>query len=478
MDSEQKKPIADRLWDFLASVKLAIVIFAFIAVTSIIGTVLEQQGDPRENIQILAKLFGESLAPALYSVAEALGFTDMYRSWWFTGLLIIFAVNLVICSIDRLPRIWKIIREPMGPLPKEQLRTLPLSREMTVKAKLDATKDALSSALKKARLHATGLKDADGFSFFAQSGKYSRLGVFMTHFSILVIMIGAVIGVRFGFKAFLNLPEGAISNVAFSGNDRDIPLGFDIRCDNFRVDFWGASDMPKEYRSWLTIIKDGKEVMRKSIAVNEPLTFEGVTFYQSSYGIVPGSLGQGMFIFNVVSKDGSRSTVNLKMGDSVRIPGTSVSATIVDFSPALRFDQHGHPMTYANQMVNPAALMEFSENGANSFRGWVLMRRPETWQLRDGSRVEFLDYWGVEFTGLQVRKDPGVWIVYVGCIAMSIGLIIAFFMSHRRLWIKLVEEKNATRVIVGGIANKNRAAFERKIDGLLSALRKQIEGGK
>jgi cytochrome c biogenesis protein len=475
---EKHKSVTDKIWDFLASVKLAIIIFAFIALTSVIGTVLEQKGDPENNLEILTKLFGESLAPTLFTVSEKLGFTDMYHSWWFTGFLVLFSVNLVICSIDRLPRIWQLIREPMGPLTEETLRKFVVRREFTLKGTPDTVKDSVTSALKKVRIHAAEIKEEKGYSFCSQQGRYSRLGVFLTHFSILIILIGALIGIRFGFKAHLNLPEGAVSNLAFSSGDREVPIGFEIRCDNFNVDFYGKSDMPKEYRSWLTVFQDGKEILKKSIAVNDPLTYRGITFYQSSYGIVPNSLGQGIFIFNTVTQDGKTTTINPRLGETFQIPGTAMSARVIDFSPALRLDEHGHAVTYANQMSNPAALIQFSEGGKNTFSGWILKRHPETWQLPDGSRFEFIDYWGVEFTGLQVRKDPGVWVVYFGCIAMSLGLFIAFFMSHRKLWIKLLEEKNMTRVIIGGTANKNRGAFEHRIDKIVSVLSKQQEGGK
>jgi cytochrome c biogenesis protein len=107
-----------------------------------------------------------------------------------------------------------------------------------------------------------------------------------------------------------------------------------------------------------------------------------------------------------------------------------------------------------------------------------LKRHPETWQLPDGNKIEFLDLWGVEYTGLQVRKDPGVWVVYLGCIAMSLGLLIAFFMSHRKIWIRIAEDKNNSKVIIGATANKNRAAFERKIDKIISGLTKKQEGVK
>jgi cytochrome c biogenesis protein len=479
LEHQKNKTITDKIWDFLSSVKLAIVIFALISLTSIIGTILEQKGDPETNLEILTRLFGKSLAPTLFTVSEKLGFMDMYHSWWFTGLLVLFSVNLVICSLDRLPRIWKLVREPIGPLPEENLRKFVISREITIKGRPDTVKDTVASALRKARFHAGEVQEEKDWMFYAQRGKYSRLGVFITHFSILIILIGAMIGIRFGFKGYLNLPEGAVSNVALSATDREVPFGFEIRCDNFDVDFYGRSDMPKEYRSWLTVIKNGREILRKSIAVNDPLTYEGITFYQSSYGIVPGSLGQGIFVFNTISRDGKSATVNPRLGDSFQVSGTALTAKIIDFSPALRIDEHGHATTYANQMSNPAVFIEFSEGGKNPFSGWILKRHPETWQLPDGSRVEFIDYWGVEFTGLQVRKDPGVWVVYFGCISMSLGLFIALFMSHRKIWVKLVEEeKNNIRVIIGATSNKNRAAFERKIDKMISVLSKKREGEK
>jgi cytochrome c biogenesis protein len=183
----------------------------------------------------------------------------------------------------------------------------------------------------------------------------------------------------------------------------------------------------------------------------------------------------GFFIIRVISKDGKAFDLKLRLGDTFEIPGTNISGKLVDFSPALRLD---NLTTYTSMMNNPALLVEFSEPGKPASPGWILRRYPETWQLPEGSRVEFIDLWGVEFTGLQVRKDPGVWIVYLGCTTISIGLFIAFFMSHRKLWVSVVEEKNNTRIVVGATANKNRAALEKKIDRMISLVQKSQEGKK
>ncbi len=478
MEQEKKKTFVDKIWDFFASVKLAVIIFALISLTSIIGTILEQRAEPAKNIKILISLFGESLAPTMYNLFEKFGFMDMYHSWWFVGLLILFSTNIVICSLDRLPRIWKLVREPIGPMTEEKLRRFAINRELVLKGKPDKIKDDITGAIKRAGFSYIESKEEKGYQFFSQKGNYGRLGIYLTHFSILIILVGALIGIFFGFKGHLNLPEGSVSDAAYIERNQAKPLGFEIRCDNFDVEFYGRSDMPKEYKSWLTVIKNGREVLKKSIVVNDPLTYEGITFYQANYGLINDRLGRGVFIFRVITSDGKAYNLNLRLGDAFQIPGTNFSGKIVDFSPALRIDESGRISTYANQMNNPAVFIEFSESGKPKYSGWILKRHPETWQLPEGHRVEFIDYWGVEFTGLQVRKDPGVWIVYFGCITISIGLFIAFFTSHRRLWVRITEDKNNTRVLVGATSNKNRSAFERKIDRIISLMQKKPEGGK
>jgi len=521
VEKGKDKTLTDKIWEFFASVKFAIVIFALISLTSIIGTVLEQRAEPAKNIQVLTKLFGESLAPGSYRIFEKLGFMDMYRSWWFMTLLIVFAVNIVICSIDRLPRIWKIVKEPMRSLPEEQLVKTTIKKELILKGKPDKVKDIVTSAMKNAGFNFAESPENKGYQFYSQKGSFTRLGVYITHLSILLILSGALIGIFFGFKGFINVPEGRSYSVAFSrtsslsqveedesyriidaieessgsisnaamqlGMDEKSlrakmkrygiqAFGFSIRNDDFNVDFYEGSDMPKEYKSLLTVIDNGKEVKKKSIEVNNPLTYKGITFYQASYGMVPGA--QGVFNLKVTSQSGVSEIKQLRLGETFSIPGTNIEGTIKDFSPALARDKQGGFLTYTKMMNNPAVFIDFKEGGKDKYSGWILKKYPITGRLPEGYTVEFMDLWGVQYTGLQVRKDPGVWVIYLGCITIAIGLFMAFFMSHKKLWVRIVEEKNNTRVIIGATANKNRTSFERKINKMVSLLSKKQEGGK
>jgi cytochrome c biogenesis protein len=47
----REKSFSDRLWDFFCSLKLAIVTLILLALTSIIGTIIEQNLPPQEYMQ-------------------------------------------------------------------------------------------------------------------------------------------------------------------------------------------------------------------------------------------------------------------------------------------------------------------------------------------------------------------------------------------------------------------------------------------
>jgi len=478
MEKGKNKSIIDLVWDLFASVKLAVVIFSLIAVTSMVGTVLEQDAEPERNIQVLVKMFGvgHETAHSIYSVFDSLGFMNMYHSWWFVTFLLLFAANLIVCSLDRLPRILKLVRENVRPLSLEHLEKMSIRKSFAIKGSASSIKDDVTSSINKIGFKPSKAAAENGLQFYAEKGNFTRLGVYITHLSILIILAGAIIGLKFGFNGTLNLPEGQTAPVAFKDKGTQVPLGFELRCDNFDVEYYGDSDMPKSYRSWLTILKDGREVLKKVISVNDPLTYEGITFYQSSYGSVGENMNNGIIVLRVISSDGRSNKVNTKIGGTFTIPGSSIEGHVSNFSPALSVDQSGRPFTYDAGLKNPAIHVELPNVGGKPYSGWIFKRYPQTWRLPDGSSVEFLDYWGVEYTGLQVRKDPGVWIVYLGCIIMAAGLYITFFMSHKRLWVNVADGKGAAKIVIGASANRNRAAFERDIEKLAGLLGEATKG--
>jgi len=475
LENKEKKDIFESIWHFLASVKLAIFVLITLALSSIIGTIVEQKAEPAQNLALLSKFFGDSAAPTVYNIFAKLGFMDMYGSWWFTSFLVIFSINLIVCSIDRFPKTWRVINTPQKPLSANAIKSMPVKKEHSFKVSLTTAKDEFINVLKASRYHVSEATEEDSVRLYTQKGKYARLAVYVVHLSIILIFIGAIIGIRYGFKGYLNLPEGSSSSVLYESPTKSIPLGFTVKCNWYETEYYEGGDTPKEFHSELVVIENGREVLKKVIQVNDPLTYKGITFFQSNYGVMPNAVGQ--FAIDITPAGGQEKRVWLKFGDIFEIPGTGIKGRIHDFSPALTRDRNtGRLISYSENMVNPAVAIEFLPPDGNSFIGWILKRYPETSAIPGGHSVKLADYWGVEYTGLQVSKDPGVWMIYLASILMCISLYICFFVSSKRIWIDITGDKKAVNVTVGGSTNRNRLNFEIEIDRILAHVSQAIEG--
>ncbi len=483
MSQKNKKDlsIVAKIWNLFSSVRLAIVLIAMLALTSIVGTVIEQNAIKARNIQVISTFVGESMAPAAYRFLDALGFMNMYHSWWFLLLLCLLSLNLMVCSFDRLPRIWKLVTDPMIPLKENVIRNLSIKSESSLAANPEDVCKAVEEVIKSKGFFPNVSKEDNGsLQVYGQKGAYSRLGVYVVHSSILIIFLGAIIGVVWGFKGGLNLTEGSTSDVAYQyGSGKPIPLGFTIKCSWYETEFYGGSDMPKLFKSELSIYENGKEVLKKWIRVNDPLKYNGITFYQSSFGFNPNP-SDGWLVLKAIVPGRTEELIWARKNKTFQIPGTEHTATIVDFSPALASDrQTGQLFTYAESMNNPAVKIQYTtEKGVKV--GWIWKRYPETGKLDEGVSLEFMHYWGAQYTGLQVRKDPGVWLVYLGCILMSLALYVAFFMSHRKIWILIQArpDKGRTNMLLGASAHKNRHSFQRDVDSMISHIELRLGGKK
>lgn len=78
------------------------------------------------------------------------------------------------------------------------------------------------------------------------------------------------------------------------------------------------------------------------------------------------------------------------------------------------------------------------------------------------------------YTGLQVTKDPGVWIVYSGFVLMILGCFVTFFMSHQQICIEVKEEGGGSRVALSGTASRNRLAMDTRIERMAEHLEKTL----
>jgi len=440
-DGKRVDSLMDQVWKFFTSIKLAIFIIIILAIASIIGTIIEQN-QPLEKYR---QIYGDGTI----RLFESLNLFDMYHSWWFLLLLVLFTVNLSCCTIDRLPRAVKVVRNPKTTLDESLEMSLSHVDRWKRKGGLEGLADTYKSAMGGAFAKTLVTENSGTLHLYAEKGIISRFGVYVTHLSIIIIFIGAIIGNVFGFKGFANIVEGeSVRTIPTRGGTNHVDLGFAVRCNKFWVDFY-PSGQPKEYASDLSVLENGREVLRKKIVVNDPLQYKGIWFYQSSYG----AAGAASATLAVHTPDGGKGeTVSLAAGQKKEIPGYG-TVSGVDYQNDF-------------QGLGPALLVVLEKPGKPPAQFWLLRAYPNFDRQRGDSR--YLSFAGVDqifYTGLQVARDPGVNIVWVGCTLMVIGIMIAFFMSHQRLWIRLSRGGDGrVEVVLAGSTNKNRLAFEKRFE--------------
>ncbi len=450
----KQRAFTEKVWDFFTSLKLVISLLLVLSALSIVGTVIEQNKPLQEYYRVYQ--------PSTVDLFNKLGLFDMYHSWWFSALLALLALNIIACTMDRYNPIMRGLRKRNLILDETLEKSLQSKDKFKYALPLaDVEKRALEVVGKRftGKPIITQLADGDRHCFFEQ-GKYSRLAFFFTHLSVLLIFIGALIGSFFGYKGFVNINEGETISRLETRAGENKELNFAVKCNTFTAEFY-RDGMPKDYRSDLSVIKDGKEVLRKTIRVNDPLTFEGITFYQSSYGSIPERVQ-----LEVRNQDGTlQGVADASFGQRVAVPGTREQLEVANYQEHFRLPDGSDGGIALGVNIYP-------EKGEPSGI-WLLMSDPDVDKLRRRPYYLLIKDWQLKkYTGLQVNKDPGEAAVWGGSLLLIAGILVAFFVSHKKLWLCLSKDKKGrTELTIGGTTNKNRPAFIREVAGIIQSLK-------
>jgi cytochrome c biogenesis protein len=316
--------------------------------------------------------------------------------------------------------------------------------------------------------------ESRGQLLLVEKNRYARLGPYVAHVSILAILLGTLWGAVRGFKGGLQLTEGETSSeVWLQTGAKRIDLGFRIRCDRFVFEQY-PDGTPKEYRSEVTISDGAGEVLeRGSIRVNHPLTFRGITFYQSTYGSLPE------LTLKIRDRQGGReSLVTTGLNTPFLLPGTEGKrAMVVAFREDLRIPEEMARITaFSKRNLGPAARMVvFNEEGFEE-PFWVFRDLPDMGRKAQGTHEVLLkDFRLKSYTGLQVVKDPGTPLVWIGCTFLVIGFLMALLMDHEIVWVAGdVAGGNRYRVRVAGRAVRHPGIYTARFERQKLRLRKGL----
>ncbi|MCF8068281.1 MAG: cytochrome c biogenesis protein ResB [Desulfobacterales bacterium] len=443
----------DAVWTLFASLKLTIILLIILAITSIIGTVIPQNATQADYVMA----FGEFL----YQVFDLLDFFDMYHSWWFQLMLVMLTINITVCSIERLSVTGKTIFKKNPDPNLARFQRLSKKHEFSTGLDSDTIKKKFRSAVKRSLGYIRTGDTDNGFYIYGETGRWTRLGVYVVHTSVVMLLVGGIIGSIFGFDGFVTIPEGEKENrIRLMNNAGFQELEFEIRCDNFEVSFYDTG-MAKEFRSSLVIIEDGQETVKKDIIVNDPLRYKGINIFQSSYGSVPSDIAH----FSFTNKDSELGyDYKLKVGDTVDLPEAMGTFTLTGFTRDGAFQGHS---------VGEAFTGTLEKEGEETINLLLPLKFPTFDRMRGGNEVVAVTHFEEKFyTGLQVTKDPGIWVVYTGFLFMIFGCYITFFMSHQRLCVEVIKEKDSHKIIVAGFSDKNKPGMQLKVQKIAERLEK------
>ncbi len=456
------------MWSFFISLKLTISILIIISITSIIGTIVPQN----EPVSVYLRFY----KPSTYQVMHFLDIDNMYHSWWFLTLLTLFTFNLICCSLNRFPAFWRMITRNEKDLDEPLLKTLPLKKSHRLKSfDHQSWEKLVSTVIKHLPVKTTAISPAGAYQLFAEGGKFSRFGFFITHFGIVFIIIGGILG-NLGYQGYMQVVEGSANDtLVLKGTAREKKLNFSIRCDSFQVTLYEGLQKPKEFASDLTIIEGGKEVKKKRIVVNDPLQYKGVWIYQSSYGTTSGQGSLTLGVQNRAAGDQSRN-YQASVGERITLEEAGYEVEVKRFVSDFSLGQNNQVVSRSQELKNPAAQIALFKDGALLEEQWIFKNFPDFHGAagKGPYRFTLLNVSAKEYTGLQLTRDPGVWVVWLGCALLCLGCYIICFLSHQRLWIQIEPAKGEFALTMAGTSSKNMLSFSQTFDQLQKQL-KQLD---
>ncbi len=435
-----------RLWRFFSSLRLAVILLLAVTAASLLGTLFPQlppevAGDPQASAQWLA--MAREKYGTLAGLYQTLGLFNVYRSSWFLLIVTALILNTLLCTIRRLKATWKAIKaRPEAIMTDRFYERISCRASLSLPEEHGAT-DTVREALAQCGYRVQSEQQGVVTYFFAERNRWARLGTLITHFSVVLVVLGFVWSQGWGWReTAVTLGPGQLYQLE----------RFQVRCDGFEVERYPGG-LPKDYRAYLTVLEADSEVLTKVVRVNEPLSYRGVSFYLSSYGPAArvqayDSTGQPLSL-QVVDGNASKGEAILNFAGEGH--GRDLLAPSLDLALHVVFYYEGPSLFVQVTRGDQAVFADFVYQG-------------ELVELED-ARFEFtLDRYVV----LQVVSDPGFKLAVSAAFLIMGGLIVSLYFPHRRIWAKVTGDE----VRLAGLTVGDKFGFEREFAAIAERIKK------
>ena len=412
-----------KLLKYLADLRFAISILLIISFCSIIGTVIEQDQSVeiyKLNYPISNKLFGF----LSWETIIQFGFDHVYKTWWFLTLILIFGLSLLSCTfLQQFPSI-KIARRC------QFVRTVePFSR---LKISTILTRQAVTKIIANIKLGNYSIFQQKSL-FYCYKGLTGRIAPIIVHLSMILILIGTVVGSLGGFKAQEIVPKTEtfhIQNIFNNGQLTTVP-SISGRINDFWITYTNQKTISQFYSDISILDLNGNEVKRQTSFVNSPTIYQNVYFYQTDWNLIGLRIKYGN---EQILEYPLINTVNEK--SKIWLSWISNTEDLTDGIISIIDNLQGYCSIYDSQGKFLGNL-ELNEN------------------LNKESNIKLIDI--ISSTGLQIKSDPGIPIIYTGFFFLMISTLISY-ITYSQIWLY---QKNS-QIFIGG--NTTRATFEFELE--------------
>lgn len=482
------RPVFERFLDFVSSVRFGVVLLCILVVLAMIGMLVMQQ-----NVEGF-DVYYASRTPAEKLVYGALGIYDIYYTWYFSFLLLILSLNILLASIDHFPSAWTYISRPKLDASRKWLLGQKQSAVLDVEAAdREQAASKIQDVFRKNGLR-TRITEKKGDLFvFGERGRFNRLGAYVVHVFLLTLFLGHFVALKTGRDADVRMAPGEktdrIQLIEYDLDKKlkyDVKLPFVIECTDISqklIDRKGSVDVTNTM-DWTTRIRiddPGYGVTEANVSLNNPFTYRGYRFFQAQ-AVSLGS-ARTMKLDLIPEKGGETLHVDLaRNGSAALADGTKID--FESFQPDFALNGK-EPDTKSGEYNNPAVVLQVTPPGGEKTRVFAFANKlPDNVPInapRAGYRWRLADFEKVPSAHvLSIKYDPfsAAFIAwYIGGFGLIGALAFVFFVSHKRIW-ALIENSGSGsfEVALGGNTNRNQFGFEDKFNKIVSELDEKTLG--
>jgi cytochrome c biogenesis protein len=410
-----------KLFRLVADLRFSIFILLLISFCSIIGTIIEQDQTIeiyKTNYPLTNPVFGFLTWDRILKF----GFDHVYKTWWFFTLIFLFGLSLISCTfLQQLPSL-KIARRCQFFRTTNQFYRLKIFTTLNT---FSVTK--ILSKIKQNQYSIFQQKNI----VYCYKGLSGRIAPILVHFSMILVLIGTIVGSLFGFKAQEILPKTEsfhIQNLLSNGQLSIIPKT-SSRVNDFWITYTKNKTISQFYSNISVLDSNGTEIKSKTISVNYPLVHEGVYYYQTDWNLI------GLRFQSLNNQIIEYPLVNLlNAPNKIWLTWISNNQSLNEGIIAVIDNLQGYCSIY-NETGSFLGNLELNE----TFNNKAIITLVEI----------------ISSTGLQIKIDPGIPIIYTGFFFLMLSTLVSY-ITYSQIWII---QKNK-RLFIGGTTNRANFDFE------------------